>query len=175
MIAHREAIHEGKRSNTINTYTEEDDVDDPPQNDIDENDYASTRVESKTDNPEFIANSLKDLDQEGYVDVSEKKIKKEIWSHFLVNEILGVAICKYCLRKFKLNKKNTNWNFGDGMLKHLKFHCKKRPKLIGKISHKKSLITIFGLRHKVFKNHQKIYIFHEKISTAFVFWFIFEI
>ena len=130
MIAHREAIHEGKRSNTINTYTEEDDVDDPPQNDIDENDYASTRVESKTDNPEFIANRLKDLDQEGYVDVSEKKIKKEIWSHFLVNEILGVAICKYCLRKFKLNKKNTNWNFGDGMLKHLKFHCKKRPKLI---------------------------------------------
>ena len=102
MIAHREAIHEGKRSNTINTYTEEDEVEDPPQNDIDENDYVSTGVESKTDNPEFIANRLKDLDQEGYVDVSEKKVKKEIWSHFLVNEILGVAICKYCLRKFKL-------------------------------------------------------------------------
>ena len=44
MIAHREAIHEGKRSNTINTYTEEDDVEDPPQNDIDENDYASTGI-----------------------------------------------------------------------------------------------------------------------------------
>ena len=40
--------------------------------------------------------------------------------------------------------------------------------LLGKISHKMPLITIFG--HKL-KNKKK-YMFHERISTAFKFWFI---
>ena len=38
--------------------------------------------------------------------------------------------------------------------------------LIGMISHKKSLITIFGHKHFRHKFHQKIDIFHVKISTA---------
>ena len=37
---------------------------------------------------------------------------------------------------------------------------------LGMISHKKSLITIFGHKHFRHKFHQKIDIFHVKISTA---------
>ena len=37
---------------------------------------------------------------------------------------------------------------------------------LGMISHKKSLITIFGQKQFMQKFHQKFDIFHEKISTA---------
>ena len=37
---------------------------------------------------------------------------------------------------------------------------------LGMISHKMSLITIFGHKHFRQKFHQKFGIFHEKISTA---------
>ena len=46
-------------------------------------------------------------------------------------------------------------------------------KLLGMISHKKSLIKIFG--HEIKNFIKKFDIFHEEISTAFGFWFIFEI
>ena len=46
---------------------------------------------------------------------------------------------------------------------------------LGMISHKKSLKTIFGHKHKITNFIKKFYIFHEKILTAFGFWFIFEI
>ena len=43
---------------------------------------------------------------------------------------------------------------------------------LGMISHKQSLITIFGLKHEI-KSFIKIFdIFHEKISMAFGFWSI---
>ena len=38
---------------------------------------------------------------------------------------------------------------------------------VGKISHKKSLITIFGHKHEIKNFIKKFDIFHEKISTAF--------
>ena len=41
-----------------------------------------------------------------------------------------------------------------------------RRSSVGMISHKKSLITIFGHKHFRQKFHQKFDIFHEKISTA---------
>ena len=47
--------------------------------------------------------------------------------------------------------------------------------VIGMISHKKSQITIFGHKHEIKNFIKKFDIFHEKISTAFGFWFIFEI
>ena len=47
--------------------------------------------------------------------------------------------------------------------------------LIGMISHKKSLITIFGQKHEIKNFIKKFDIFHEKISTAFGFLFIFGI
>ena len=40
---------------------------------------------------------------------------------------------------------------------------------LGMISHKKSLITIFGHKHKIKNFIKKFDIFHEKISTAFDF------
>ena len=40
---------------------------------------------------------------------------------------------------------------------------------LGMISHKKSLITVFGHKHFRQKFHHNFDIFHEKISTAFVF------
>ena len=43
------------------------------------------------------------------------------------------------------------------------------------ISHKKSLITIFGHKHKIKNFIKKFDTFHEKISMAFGFWFIFGI
>ena len=46
---------------------------------------------------------------------------------------------------------------------------------VGKISHKKSLITIFGHKHEIKNFIKKIDIFHKKISMSFGFWFIFEI
>ena len=46
---------------------------------------------------------------------------------------------------------------------------------LGMISHKKSLITIFGHKHKIKNFIKKFDVFHEKILTAFGFWFIFEI
>ena len=46
---------------------------------------------------------------------------------------------------------------------------------LGMISHKKSLITVFGHKHEIKNFIKKLYIFHEKILTAFGFWFIFEI
>ena len=43
---------------------------------------------------------------------------------------------------------------------------------LGKISHKKSQITIFGHKHKI-KNFIKKVIFHKKVSTAFYFgWYL---
>ena len=42
-------------------------------------------------------------------------------------------------------------------------------RMLGMISHKKSLITIFGHKHFRQKFHHNFDIFHEKISTAFVF------
>ena len=42
---------------------------------------------------------------------------------------------------------------------------------LGMISHKNSLITIFGRKQKNQKFHQKFDIFHRKISTAFDFCF----
>ena len=47
--------------------------------------------------------------------------------------------------------------------------------VIGMISHKKSQITIFGHKHEIKNFIKKFDIFHEKISMAFGFWFIFEI
>ena len=38
---------------------------------------------------------------------------------------------------------------------------------VGKISHKKSLITIFGHKHEIKNFIKKFDIFHKKISTAF--------
>ena len=46
---------------------------------------------------------------------------------------------------------------------------------LGMISHKKSLITIFGHKHEIKNFIKKIDIFHKKNSTAFGFWFIFGI
>ena len=46
---------------------------------------------------------------------------------------------------------------------------------VGMISHKNSLITIFGQKHEIKNFIKKFDIFHEKISTAFKFWFIFEL
>ena len=46
---------------------------------------------------------------------------------------------------------------------------------LGMISHKKSLITIFGHKHFRPKFQQKFDIFHEKVSMAFGFWSIFGI
>ena len=46
---------------------------------------------------------------------------------------------------------------------------------VGMISHKNSLITIFGQKHEIKNFIKKFDIFHEKISTAFGFWFIFGI
>ena len=46
---------------------------------------------------------------------------------------------------------------------------------LGMISHKKSLITIFGHKHKIKNVIIKFVIFHEKISMAFGFWSIFGI
>ena len=40
---------------------------------------------------------------------------------------------------------------------------------IGMISHKKSLKTIFGHKHKIKNFIKKFYIFHKQISTAFNF------
>ena len=40
---------------------------------------------------------------------------------------------------------------------------------IGMISHKKSLITIFGHKHKITNFIKKLDIFHQKFSTAFNF------
>ena len=47
--------------------------------------------------------------------------------------------------------------------------------LIGMISHKKLLITVFGHKHKIKNFIKKFDIFHGKISKAFGFWFIFGI
>ena len=47
--------------------------------------------------------------------------------------------------------------------------------ILGMISHKTSLITIFGQKHEIKNFIKKFDIFHEKISTAFGFWLIFEI
>ena len=52
---------------------------------------------------------------------------------------------------------------------------KKLIVVLGMISHKKSLITIFGHKHEIKNFSKKFDIFHEKISTAFGFWFIFGI
>ena len=41
-----------------------------------------------------------ELDLEGFVDISDQK-ENENWSHFLVKESIGIALCKYCQRKFK--------------------------------------------------------------------------
>ena len=41
--------------------------------------------------------------------------------------------------------------------------------VLGMISHKKSLITIFGHKHKIKNFIKKFGIFHKKISTAFDF------
>ena len=46
---------------------------------------------------------------------------------------------------------------------------------LGMISHKNSLITIFGYKHKIKNFTKKIDIFHENISMAFGFWCIFGI
>ena len=46
---------------------------------------------------------------------------------------------------------------------------------LGMISHKKSPITIFGHKNEIKNFIKKFDIFHEKISMAFGFWFIFEI
>ena len=46
---------------------------------------------------------------------------------------------------------------------------------LGMISHKKSPMTIFGHKHKIKNFIKKFNIFHEKVSMAFGFWFIFEI
>ena len=46
------------------------------------------------------------------------------------------------------------------------------------VSHKMSLITIFGHKHKIknfIKKFDILYIFHEKISMTFGFWSIFGI
>ena len=49
----------------------------------------------------------------------------------------------------------------DAGLTCLTLACK-----LGMISHKKSLITIFGHKHKITNFIKKFDIFHEKISTA---------
>ena len=46
---------------------------------------------------------------------------------------------------------------------------------LGMFSHKMSLITIFGHKHKIKNFIKKFDIFHEKISMAFGFWSIFGI
>ena len=46
---------------------------------------------------------------------------------------------------------------------------------LGMISHKKSLITIFGHKHKIKNFVKKIDIFHLKNFNSFQFWFIFGI
>ena len=46
---------------------------------------------------------------------------------------------------------------------------------LGMISHKKSLITSFGHKKEIKNFIKKFDSFHEKILTAFGFWFIFEI
>ena len=47
--------------------------------------------------------------------------------------------------------------------------------MLGMISYKKSLITIFGQKHKIKNFIRNFYIFHEKNFNAFEFWFIFGI
>ena len=44
---------------------------------------------------------------------------------------------------------------------------KTKPKELGMISHKKSLITIFGHKHEIKNFMKKFDVFHEKISMAF--------
>ena len=51
----------------------------------------------------------------------------------------------------------------------------KRSKALGMISHKKSPITIFGHKQHEIKKIKTFDISHEKISTAFGFWFTFGI
>ena len=51
--------------------------------------------------------------------------------------------------------------------------CTTLRRLIGMFSNKMSLITIFGHKHEIKNFIKKFDIFHEKISTAFGFWFIF--
>ena len=46
---------------------------------------------------------------------------------------------------------------------------------LGMVSHKMSLITILGHKHKIKNFIKKFDIFHEKISMAFEFWSIFGI
>ena len=47
--------------------------------------------------------------------------------------------------------------------------CVDLREILGMISHKKSLITIFGHKHKIKNFIKKFGIFHKKISTAFDF------
>ena len=64
---------------------------------------------------------------------------------------------------------------GEGELKNLELNEEVLTELLGMISHKKSLKTIFGHKHKI-KNFIKNFdIFHKKNSTAIRFWFIFGI
>ena len=71
--------------------------------------------------------------------------------------------------------------FAAAMIRHL--HSLRRMQrdhgwihtLLGMISHKKSLITIFGHNHEYKNFIKKFNNFHGKMSTAFGFWFIFEI
>ena len=60
-------------------------------------------------------------------------------------------------------------------LKNEKCGCGICGKILGMISHKKSIITIFGHKHEIKNFIIFFYIFHEKISTAFGFWFIFGV
>ena len=48
-------------------------------------------------------------------------------------------------------------------------YCGSLTDLIGMISHKKSLITIVGQKHKIKNFIKKFDIFHREISTAFDF------
>ena len=61
------------------------------------------------------------------------------------------------------------WSFEDDDLQKRLEAFKSKSSALGMISHKKSLITIFGLKHKIKNFIKKFDIFHEKISMAFEF------
>ena len=95
MKAHTQAVHEGGRGRA--RYTKYGLPNVPEEYHV-----PIAKIELKNDSVEFIENKLKELDKEGFVDISEKKQRKDLWVHFLVNETIGVGICKYCLNRFKL-------------------------------------------------------------------------
>ena len=84
----------------------------------------------------------------------------------------SLAVLSCCYHKMKDDNFPISMKYKKEIKAPLNNHFALR---LGMISHKKSLITIFGHKHKIKNFIQKFNIFHKKNFNNLRFWFVFEI